>query len=180
MPSQLALSDDAVVGREDRHVRRHRKVEAEVDLLVHFLALVDVRPVIGEAGLDLRVAELHERLASRAVRGRRACGERRDLVRVDAAQFAVQPAETRAACRRVGISIFSSGECSMISGTTRLMNSSSIAIRLRLNGFSKTLSTNVAVASLPASSRANDGDRRVEVLIVEQGEERDLQRRVAP
>ena len=50
---------------------------------------------------------------------------------------------------------FSSGECSRISGTTRLMNLSSISIRLFLNGFSKTLSTKVAFAWLPASSRAN-------------------------
>ncbi len=53
-----------------------------------------------------------------------------------------------------GAVIFSSGECSMISGTTRLMNLSSISIRLFLNGFSKTLSMKVAFAWLPASSRA--------------------------
>ncbi len=50
---------------------------------------------------------------------------------------------------------FSSGECSMISGTTRSMNLSSSSMRLFFCGFSNTLSMNDAVASLPASSRAN-------------------------
>ena len=43
----------------------------------------------------------------------------------------------------------------MMSGTTRLMNLSSISIRLFLNGFSNALSMKVAFAWLPASSRAN-------------------------
>ena len=74
--------------------------------------------------------------------------------------------------------IFSSGECSRISGTTRLRNLSSISIRLFLNGFANTLSTNVAFASLPASSRAKATIGVLSVLVVEQREERDLERRV--
>ena len=66
----------------------------------------------------------------------------------------------------------------MISGTTRLMNLSSISIRLFLNGFSNTLSTKVAFAWLPASSRAKATIGVFERLIVEQREERDLDRRV--
>src|ERR1051326_4358661 len=53
-----------------------------------------------------------------------------------------------------GVAIFSSGECSTMSGTVLFMNLSSISMRLFLNGFSNTSSTNVAFAWLPASSRA--------------------------
>ena len=51
-------------------------------------------------------------------------------------------------------------------------------MRLRLNGFGNTLSTNAAVASLPASSRAKATIGVCQVLIVQQREERDLQRRI--
>ena len=61
MPSQRALHHLAGVRRDDRHVARDGEVEAEVDLLVDLLALVDVGAVIGERRFDLRVAELHER-----------------------------------------------------------------------------------------------------------------------
>ena len=54
------------------------------------------------------------------------------------------------------------------------MNLSSSSMRLFLNGFRNTLSTNVAFASLPASSRANAAIGVAQILIVQQGEERDF------
>ena len=63
----------------------------------------------------------------------------------------------------------------MMSGTVRLMKSSSISMRLRFIGFANTSSTNVAFVSLPASSRANAAMRRLQILIGEQGEEGDVE-----
>ena len=80
MPSQLALTTVPAVGGHDRHVRGDREVEAEVDLLIDLLALVDVGAVVGEARLDLRVAELDERAVPQ-LRRRRLLRQRRDLRR---------------------------------------------------------------------------------------------------
>ena len=82
------VDDRAGVGREHGDVFGDGKVEPEVDLLVDVLAFVDVGAVIREAGLDLRVAELHERTVPEALCGR-LLGKRRDFVRVDATQFAI-------------------------------------------------------------------------------------------
>ena len=47
----------AAVRRDDRHAGERREVEAEVRLLVDFLALVDVGALVGERGLDGVVGE---------------------------------------------------------------------------------------------------------------------------
>ena len=58
------------------------------------------------------------------------------------------------------------------------MKPSSSSMRLFLNGFGNTLSTKLALASLPASSRAKATIGVSSRLIVQQREERDLERRV--
>ena len=56
----LGQHDRAGVRGAHRRVGRRREIEAEVHLLVDLLAVVEVRPVIGEARFDLRVGELPE------------------------------------------------------------------------------------------------------------------------
>ena len=62
MPRSEAWTIDPALRGDDRHVGGDGEVEAEVDLLVDFLALVDVGARVGELRLDLRVAELLERV----------------------------------------------------------------------------------------------------------------------
>ena len=81
MPSQLAFSTVPSLAATTGDVRRHREVEAEVHLLVDLLALVEVGAVVGEARLDLRVAELHERPVPQHRVGDVFCGQRGDLGR---------------------------------------------------------------------------------------------------
>ena len=76
----------------------------------------------------------------------------------------------------VGIS--SSGLAPAIAGTTRCRNASSISMRLFAYGFGNTWWSSATVASLPASSRAKTWIGVFEVLVVEQREEGDAQRRV--
>jgi hypothetical protein len=141
------VDDGAGGGGGDRHVLRNREVEAEVRLLIDLFALVDVRPPIGEAGLDLRVAELEERAVPQffgAVFAASAAICSALILR--SSPFTRRNPASISGLSCAGAVIFSSGECSMISGTTRLMNLSSISIRLFLNGFSNALSMNVAFA----------------------------------
>src|SRR5690349_1383853 len=69
----------AAVRRFDRIVLRYRQVVAEMIRGVDRLLVVDVRPLIGEVGFDLGVAELAEGVFPEYRRGRFA-GDLDDLV----------------------------------------------------------------------------------------------------
>ena len=142
-PQPTRVQHRAVVRRHDRHVCRHRQVESQMDLPIDFLALIEVRAMVGEAGFDLRVAQLDEGTAPQS--------RRRGLVREaprSRRRCTSQLAVDRRGSRQqvfAGRSVsFSFGEWSRISGTTRLMNLSSSSMRLCLNGFVNTLSTKLA------------------------------------
>src|SRR5947207_4058747 len=49
-----------VVRGEHRYRGRDRQVEPQMNLLVDLLPFVEVRPMVGEARLDLRIAQLYE------------------------------------------------------------------------------------------------------------------------
>jgi hypothetical protein len=82
------VHDAAAVRRVHGRRDRRREIEAEVDLVVDFLSLVDVGALIGEAGFDGRVDQLLERPAPEDFR-RRLRGEGRDRLAVQAAQLAI-------------------------------------------------------------------------------------------
>ena len=135
----VGVDDLAVVAGQHRDLLRDGEVEPEVDLPVHFLALVDVGAVVGEARLDRRVAERQERTVPEELR-RRLLREFDDLVGVQPAQVVVDLQERRAGSSRPGpTASFSSGECSRISGTTRCRKPSLRSIRPLLNFFGNTL-----------------------------------------
>ena len=94
MPRSDGVDDDAALRRDDRHVRRHGEVEAEVHLLVDLLALVDVGARVGELRLDLRVAELLERVLEHQLR-RALLREVHQVLIVLPAQVAVDLQEAR-------------------------------------------------------------------------------------
>ena len=83
-----------------RRRRRRGEVEAEVHLLIDFLALVDVGALIGEARFDRRVHQLLERALPQQLR-RALRGERGDRRVVLLAQLAVDGEERRQQVARV-------------------------------------------------------------------------------
>ena len=124
-------------------------------LLIDFLAFVDVGAVVGERRFDLRVAELHERAVPQLASVTSSC-----------ASAAISSALI---CRSSPLTFRNAGE--HVAGSPgRHLQLGRVLEDFRhdaidelvvdldaalLCGFSNTLSTNVAFASLPASSRAN-------------------------
>ena len=87
----------AGVRGDDRHVLGDREIEAEVDLLIDLLALVDVGAVIGEARPRPASCRAGRTVRPTASSATSCVAQRRDLVRVDLAQLAVDRAGTPAA-----------------------------------------------------------------------------------
>ena len=143
-------------------------------LLVDFLALVDVGALVGERGFDGVVRERMEDDAAPAAS--RARSASRTTAIFSAFFRRSSPLITRNFAS-VSPSGFTSVVPSRIAGTTRSRNLSSSSMRLFLNGFGKRPVIEIGARRVARLVAREQPDRRLQILVVAQREERDAQRR---
>ena len=144
-------------------------------LVIDVVAVVDVGALIGEARFDGRVDQLLERALPKDLRRRL----EREAVIVSLFMRRSSRLIARYEARKLlGSSTLSSVEFCRIGGTTRARNRSSRLIVLERNCFGNTRKSKLPLPSLPTVSRAKTVIGVLRVLIPEQREEREAQRRV--
>ena len=165
-----------VLRGEHRDALRDGEVEPEVHLPVDFLALVDVGAVVGEPRLDRGVAERLERVLPQHLR-RRLLGQLRDRLGVRLPQVAVDAQERRPQIvgRRREIHVRRRRGDRRNDALQKAVVDLDPAAGERLRERAMVERRRRLVAGRVARE---ERDRRVQVLIVEQREERDLRRGV--
>jgi hypothetical protein len=161
--------------RANRRVSDRREVEAEVNLRVHLLALVDVRARVGELRLHLRIAKLPERIVELQF-GRCLGREARDVRVVLAPEVAVDLEEP--VQQAVGVHLLvgrARGDRGHDAGQEPIVHLDT-ALRERLREHHVVERCHRLIAGGITREHV---DRRIQVLIPEQREERHAQRGIA-
>ena len=172
MPSSSAKRTMPRLADDDRRAGKRGEIEAEVHLLVDLLALVDVGAVIGEGRLHGGVAERVEHRAAPQQLGLGLRGERRDLLVVLLAQLAVDDQELRqvVAFRLHLGRAFEDGRHDAVDQLVVDVDAAALE-RLREHAV-----VEVGARRVAGLVAREEPDRRLQILIVQQREERDAQR----
>ena len=175
-PEPTGVHDAAAVRRANRaRAAVDAKIEAEMHLVVDVGAVVDVRALIGEARFDGRVDELLERAAPEDL-GRRAEREVRDRLVVHAAQLAIDRE-----IRRQEVARIVDLELGRVLQDRRHDACEEPVVeidRARAELLREHAEVEAAAAFVADGVAREHRDRRVQVLVPEQREERDAQRRI--